>query len=280
MLRYHRDNAHGVGFKALKVRDDFADVAVEADLNAVAQVLQIVAREAVYMVHREHGEGRGPLGEDIDIFLIKNVAYKGIHREHNALFDSRCSGGEDYDRTLFGIGLIVGERSEFTALRIFFIDIREEMLIGKVNRVLYLRAVGANLVDVLLKSAVIEHHVDICAVEKLGSLFCGDVGRKRDNNVSAEQHSGNAGYVFIVGLADNGDVHTVFRYASQPAANRFAVCLNADIAALFDCIVAHEFYKRLFSVLLCRSAKQLLHGRGYIFLFHVSSVDNLYLIPP
>lgn len=63
MLSYHRNDAHGVGLKALKIRDDIAEIAVEADLNAVAQVFQIVAREAVDMVHREHREGRGTLAE-------------------------------------------------------------------------------------------------------------------------------------------------------------------------------------------------------------------------
>lgn len=40
MLSYHRNDAHGVGLKALKIRDDIAEIAVEADLNAVAQVFR------------------------------------------------------------------------------------------------------------------------------------------------------------------------------------------------------------------------------------------------
>ena len=119
---------------------------------------------------------------------------------------------------------------------------------------LYLRAVCHDLADILGKCAVIEHHVDIRAVEKLRRFFSGYIGRKRYNDAAAHEYSGDTGYVLVVRLADNGDMHALFRYASDPAADRFAVRFDADIAALFDRAVSHEFYEYLFSILLCRSA--------------------------
>ena len=254
MLSYHRNDAHGIGLKALKIRDDIAEIAVEADLNAVAQVFQIVAREAVDMVHREHREGRGTLAENINIFFVHDVANEGVGREHNAFFDPGRAGGEYYDRALVGIDFVVGEGRVFARRRIFFIDTGEEVLVREVDRMLYLRAVCHDLADILGKCAVIEHHVDIRAVEKLRRFFSGYIGRKRYNDAAAHEYSGDTGYVLIVRLADNGDMHAIFRYASDPAADRFAVRFDADIAALFDRAVSHEFYEYLFSILLRRSA--------------------------
>ena len=113
-------------------------------------------------------------------------------REHNAFADARCARSIDNQRHFVGVNLYIGKRSIFGSGVVLFKYLIEPFPITERNNLFKTLVLFFDFFGSFGKVVLAKQHFDIGVVEQLAGLLDRDIGGKRNNDVSAENHAGQA----------------------------------------------------------------------------------------
>ncbi len=131
-----------------------------------------------------------------------------------------------------------------------------------------------NLLRLFAKSILAEKQLNVGVLKKIRRLGHTDVRRKGNNNIAAENHSGQAGDVLIICASDESNVNALLFHRADIAADRKAVLAEFAVAFLCNLSVPDIAAKVLAAVFVCGIINKLSDSIYFAHIF----ISSLYFL--